>query len=312
MEELQMQAYQPTFALFPKQANTSVLSNENLGQVIKLFPDKNVTAPPKNARMSHSAPIAYSPYKSNGVKKAQRTESIASYTDLKLILDHIEQQGGKYKYRNKLMIVLGISTGLRISDLCQLRFYDVIEDCSYNNVLVFKQKITLIERKTRKLSSNAQDQCLITEAMQGALSEYICSLGNNFAMDDYLLKSQKPNAEGEYVLDEKSCHRVMKSIQKELHIPYNLGSHTFRRTFARLAYYLNQDLQMPSNNVMECVQMMLKHSSVRTTANYIGMTSDITNLMRQRISDFILGRTTMDKIGGTEWLVKETMLGLED
>lgn len=307
-----MQAYQPTFSLFTKQANTEVLSDNNLGQVIKLYPNKNAIAPPKNANKQRSKPLTYTPYKSNGVKKAQRAESIASYTDLKLILDHIEQHGGKYKYRNKLMIVLGISTGLRISDLCRLRFYDVIEDYSFGKDLIFKQKITEYEKKTGKLSSNAQDQCLITEAVQIALKEYIYSLGADFSMDDFLLKSQKPNAQGEYVLDEKSCHRVMKTLQQELHIPYNLGSHTFRRTFARLAYYLNQDLKMPSNNVMECVQMMLKHSSVRTTANYIGMTSDITNLMRHRISDFILGKTTMDKIGGVEWIASEVMLGLED
>jgi len=161
---------------------------------------------------------------------------------------------------------------LRISDLLSLKFSDVM----YNDY-TFKPYIDIVEQKTDKDSSNVADDCLITKSVQDAIELYMCSLENKPNMDDYLFRSQKGNN-----LDERSAHKILKKMSRDLKLPYNVGSHTLRKTFSYWTLQLNQD----DNNAIIMLQEMLKHSDLRSTLLYSGMTKDKTRLFRNKLSDF--------------------------
>ena len=213
--------------------------------------------------------IKKSKFTSTGKPKAQAAEPIRSLEDIKKIQDYFLK---KEDYRDYCSFWVGISVGLRISDLLSLKFSDVMYD-DYT----FKPYIDIIEQKTDKESSNVADDCLITKSVQDAIELYMCSLEHKPNMNDYLFPSQKGGH-----LDTRSAHKILKKMSKDLKLPYNVGTHTLRKTFSYWTLQLNQD----DNNAIIMLQEMLKHSDLRSTLHYSGMTKDKTRQFRNKLSDF--------------------------
>ena len=72
-------------------------------------------------------PNPYSDYKSDGVRKAHAADSIRSYDDFKAIQDYFLK---KNDVRDWALWTIGVSLGLRISDLFLLRFNNIV--CEYS------------------------------------------------------------------------------------------------------------------------------------------------------------------------------------
>ena len=213
--------------------------------------------------------IKKSKFTSTGKPKAQAAEPIRSLEDIKKIQDYFLK---KEDYRDYQLFTVGISIGLRISDLLSLKFSDIM----YSDY-TFKPYIDIVEQKTDKDSSNVADDCLITKSVQDAIELYMCSLEHKPNMDEYLFKSQKGGN-----LDERSAHKILKQMSRDLKLPYNIGTHSLRKTFSYWTLQLNQD----DNNAIIMLQEMLKHSDLRSTLHYSGMTKDKTREFRNKLSDF--------------------------
>ena len=80
----------------------------------------------------------YSDFKSDGKRKPHAADSIRSYEDFKAIQDYYLD---KQDYRDYALWTIGVSLGLRISDLLSLKFKNILnEDLSYKAVFVLYTK----------------------------------------------------------------------------------------------------------------------------------------------------------------------------
>lgn len=235
----------------------------------------------------------YSDQGSNNAIKTKRAANIPHRAECIQSLDDIRRIQKFFlshkRYRDNMMFIIGICTGLRISDICSLNVSDIKnEDGTY------KEYIDIIEKKTGKKSANSEDKCYITEAMKKAINLYLSHHKVKDA-DEPLLYSNKPNQYGEHRIAEESGWRIMKQAQRYLGLDYNLGSHSMRKTFANIAACVGGKSNIDMNKLYQ-VQHMLKHSDYKTTMRYLNINSFFTSKARNDVSDFVLGKTKYNSL----------------
>ncbi len=159
---------------------------------------------------------------------------------------------GKHGPRNHLMFVLGINSGLRISDLLKLKF---------EHILTPKQKIrdflAIREKKTGKYKMFP-----LNKSTAGAIKIYLQTL-KNVEMDDYLFKSAKGNNKP---ISRTHAWKILNSAAKDVGIKERIGSHSLRKTFGYHAYKAGVDISR--------LQYIFNHSAPSLTLRYIGITQD--------------------------------------
>lgn len=153
--------------------------------------------------------------------------------------------------RDYALFVLGINSGLRVSDLLSLRIGDVVDD--RNNI---RDRITMREKKTAK----AKDFPLGKTA-EKALREYL-DTRDDTASEDPLFLSRK----GGGFLGRSQAYRIINGAAETVGITDKIGTHTLRKTFGYHAYTMGMDLSV--------IQKLLNHSSPAITLNYIGITQE--------------------------------------
>lgn len=236
------------------------------------------------------------PSNTNSVKpKSNRSYGVPHKSECIKSLDDINKIRNYFinnkQYRDNMMFVVGICTGLRISDLCSLNVSDVMNEDG-----TFKEYIDIVEKKTGKRSCNSDDKCLITEAMREAIGLYM----KHHKVKSYnepLLYSRKLNTDGEHRIYEESGWRIIKMAQKDTGIDYNLGSHSMRKTFANIAAICGEKSNIDMNKLIQ-VQHMLKHSDYKITMGYLDLNSMFTSKARECVSDFIMGKTKYNDLAG--------------
>lgn len=119
--------------------------------------------------------------------------------------------------RDYLLFLLGINTGLRISDIIKLQVLDVL-----NEDRTPKTHITIIEKKTGKLK-----KFKINDSLSREIIEYT----KNMKMMDYLFCSRKGINKP---ITRIQSYRILNTIAKKIGLE-EIGTHTLRKTF-RLSF----------------------------------------------------------------------------
>lgn len=221
-----------------------------------------------NIEVTASPVINNTGYTSRGKRKATPCDPIRDPEDLQKLITYFRTHGQAFpRKRNPAMIILGVSVGVRCADLLRLTIRDVL-----NPDYTVKSEINIFESKTRKTIR----PILNNEAKQ-ALANYINSRGN-FRFTDCLFpaRASAPNEP----LDPRAFYMIMRRANDELNLPYHLGAHTLRKTFAYWTIQLHKD----NHNVMNALQDMLNHDSMRTTLRYAGITKDDLSVMYNDMS----------------------------
>lgn len=226
--------------------------------------------------------------KSNGGKIARPAEPIASYSHYLELLDYFDKK--RNAPRNKLLVTLGVAMGLRISDLCELRWGNFIDDDSN-----YRERTYVVERKTGKLNG-----IIITDAMKRALNEYRLYCGH-IAFDDFVFTSRK-TASNDTTKDARTNRRsfqnslsmILYTAGQELGFEEKLSSHSLRKTFVSVieATYTNTY----SLDKLATIQALLNHSDAATTMRYTGLLDKEKDTARQAVSDWLLGKTDVDEL----------------
>ena len=159
----------------------------------------------------------------------------------KTIINEIERYLRKTRFRNRVIWIFGINTGLRVSDILGLNVGDIRN----------KEYVELIEKKTGKYK-----QFWLNEKLRKVLNKFI--EGRND--DEPLFISQKI----EHRLDRTQVYRILNQACRvvkagETHI----GTHTMRKTFGYHHYRMFKDVVM--------LQKIFNHSSPYITLRYIGI-----------------------------------------
>lgn len=150
--------------------------------------------------------------------------------------------------RDYLLFLVGINTGLRISDIIRLKVLDVL-----NENRTPKTHITIIEKKTGKLK-----KFKINDSLSREIIEYT----KNLKMMDYLFTSRKGINKP---ITRVQAYRILNTVAKKIGLE-EIGTHTLRKTFGYHFYKRNKDVAM--------LQKLFNHSSPSITLRYIGIEQD--------------------------------------
>jgi len=192
------------------------------------------------------------------------SEPIKSIADITRISEYLIQNR---RYRDNMLFILGINFGLRVSDLRELRFCDLLEEAPGG--YAFKQSFPVLEQKTKNTRKVQRNRSItINKAVRDAVELYLRHVNTPPRLDDFLFVSESNRAKG--ALSRMSVDRIIKGIGTDLNLPYKMATHTLRKTFA----YHQMVLSNNNPRKLLLLQKIFGHSSVEQTLEYIGITKD--------------------------------------
>jgi integrase len=160
----------------------------------------------------------------------------------------------KSGYKNYLLFVAGINTGLRVSDLLNLKVSDVKD----------RTHIFIHEKKTGK-----EKRFLINNQLRRDFEIYI----KNMSREEYLFQSRKGKNKP---ISRVQAYRILNNAADTVGIS-EVGTHTLRKTFGYWHYQIYKDVAI--------LQDIFNHSAPSVTLRYIGINQDIKD---KTIEDFYL------------------------
>lgn len=164
--------------------------------------------------------------------------------------------------RDYALFVVGINVALRISDLLNWSWSDVL-DSNYKDFKLIK----LIEGKTGK-----KREIRLNKTAQKALRELFDSLPSK-DIDDYIFKSR----EGEIkALSRQQALNILKDAAEAVGIEENVGTHTLRKTWGYHAWKNGYNPAL----IMET----LNHSNLNVTKRYLGIRQDEINNLYENLN----------------------------
>ncbi|MCH5476765.1 tyrosine-type recombinase/integrase [Bacillus cereus] len=149
--------------------------------------------------------------------------------------------------RNRLLFVLGINLGLRISDLLELKVSDLKDE---NNK--FRKYLVVTEKKTQKVRKVTISTTVRKEIKDAGISEF---------SEDYIFPSRR----GSKPIGRVQAYRILNEAADRAGLS-EIGTHTLRKTFGFHAYKGGASIQT--------LQKIFNHSSEKVTLHYIGITQD--------------------------------------
>ncbi len=160
----------------------------------------------------------------------------------------------KLGYKNYILFIVGINTGLRISDILNLKVYDVVD----------KSHITIKEKKTGK-----EKRFLINSQLRKDIEKFIYGMSN----EEYIFQSRKGKNRP---ISRVQAYRILNKAATKVGIT-DVGTHTLRKTFGYWHYQIYKDVAI--------LQDIFNHSAPSITLRYIGINQDIKD---KTIEDFYL------------------------
>ena len=179
-------------------------------------------------------------------------EPIRNPEELKLVKNYYISE--EYHPRNQLLIIIGLNTALRISDILSLRWrdvYDFEKNC-------FRSHIVLTEQKTGKKSGVFMNKSMvdslhcyknIQEEEEQVIGEAFLLTGKNDAS-----------------LSRIHAWRIVKHAAEQCHITGVISPHSLRKTFGYFAWKNGTPPAMLMN--------IFNHSSFEITKRYLGIAQD--------------------------------------
>ncbi len=175
-----------------------------------------------------------------------KVDVIKNKEDIKKIKDFLMLSD----FRNYFMFIVGINTGLRITQILSLKFSDLVDE---NNNIVDKLLFNNIEYH-------------INDCVQECFWKYIKNNKNDLNSRSYIFKSKK----GDNPIERSQAYRILNHASKSVGVNIKIGTHTLRKTFGYHFYMQNKNLKY--------LQKLFNHSSINVTADYIGVDCEKINL----------------------------------
>lgn len=164
------------------------------------------------------------------------------------IIEYFEEKSE----RNMVMFMMGIYTGLRISDILKLRVKQV-RNTSH---------ITIHEQKTQKTK-----RFYVVAPLRRTLDKYIDGKKDN----EYLFKSREGRNKP---ITRVRAYEILREAAREVGLK-EIGTHTMRKTFGYHIYQGEKDVAM--------LQDIFNHSSSYITLKYIGVNQDAIDVAMKRL-----------------------------
>jgi integrase len=177
----------------------------------------------------------------------QRTTTTSmDWDQFRSLIGKLERDG---EFKFCLLITIGVFTGLRISDLLQLRFSQFVN----TEILTIQEQKT---KKTRRIKINAD----LKEIVERVKSKMGITNSDQFIF---------VNRYGTKPIDKSYVNVKLKEILKQYDIVLegNASSHIFRKTLGNRVLLLNNY----SNEAVILLMELFSHSSPAITKKYLGI-----------------------------------------
>jgi len=178
------------------------------------------------------------------MNKVQPIRQLSKVEKLKTILL-------KQSYRNYFLFLIGINTGIRISDILKLQVCDVLNS----------SHIVIKEQKTGKVK-----RFVINKDLRSEILRYT----ENMEENEYLFHSKKGGHIGRV-----QAYTFLNNAAKEIGLE-DIGTHTLRKTFGYHFYKKTKDVAL--------LQNIFNHSAPSVTLRYIGINQDIVDAAVENFS----------------------------
>jgi integrase len=165
---------------------------------------------------------------------------------------------GAGRYRDLLLFVVGINTGLRISDLLALQV----------GAFVDSKGTILSEKAIREQKRGKRNVVMINDSIRETLPLYLAAYpGIETNPEHYLFFSTK-RADYDYStpLSRNQAWKLIADMCRDVGLSGNYGTHTLRKTWGYHARKGGEDLAT--------IMHKFNHSNLATTMRYLGFTDD--------------------------------------
>lgn len=162
--------------------------------------------------------------------------------------------------RDYALFVVGINIALRISDLLNLTWKDVLQDNKFKTVSIKEGKT----QKTRNIKLN--------KSAQKALEELLNSLEAP-DINDYIFKSREGDNKP---ITRQQALNILKEVAEAVGVEENVGTHTLRKTWGYHAWKNGFNPAL----IMET----LNHSNLNVTKRYLGIRQDEINMLYDNLN----------------------------
>ncbi len=175
------------------------------------------------------------------------TDPIRNKEDLEAFKQYYLKKGKK---RNYLLLILGMNTALRISDILRLQWKDVYDSENH----CYREHINLTEQKTGKKNRIALNPAVVealTQYHQGQpQTAYLFCTSNNY----------------DHPISRSQAWRIVREAADALHLTDRISCHSLRKTFGYHAWKQG----VPPALLMN----IYNHSSYQITKRYLGIEQD--------------------------------------
>lgn len=159
-----------------------------------------------------------------------------------------------------IMFLIGVQSGLRVSDVLNLRVSDID---------------SMSSKKIKEKKTNKKRFLYLNDRSEKEIRRYIVS--HELEPDDYLVYSRKHDQYGDQKpITRTQAYRVLQEAGKAFGIDA-LGTHTMRKTFGYHYYKKTHDVVT--------LMRIFNHTSQAVTLHYIGIEEEE---IRQSLDDFYL------------------------
>ena len=163
------------------------------------------------------------------------------------------KRDNELKYRDQCLMEVLYATGIRVSELVNIKLVDI--DIKNRNIRVLgkgrKERIAAFDEKTQKtIKSYVQNH-----------RDYLLDKNKAIGDIDYLFLNNKGKK-----LTTRGVEYILKNIEIETGLNYGLHPHTFRHSFATHLLENGADLRI--------IQELLGHESLNTTQVYTHVTEE--------------------------------------
>ncbi len=178
------------------------------------------------------------------------TQPIRTKEDLSK-LEHYFDGNSYLERRNYLLIIMGLNTALRVTDMLKLR-WSMVYDFKCRRQ---KTHIELTEQKTGKKTRIAMNNTL-----KEALNNWMAL--KKPSKNDFIFESSR----GKNAIDRHQAYRIIRSAADACGLPDHISCHSLRKTFGYQAWRKG----IPPALLMN----IFNHSSFRITSRYLCIDQD--------------------------------------
>lgn len=178
------------------------------------------------------------------------TQPIRNAEQLRLLKGYYLSE--KPNVRNYTLIIIGLNTALRISDILNLTYGDIYD---YQRDL-WKTHIVVIEQKTGK-----QNRIYMNQEIQRVLKEYSNPI--QYSASSWLFSSQKQK---EQPLSRYQAYRIVKDAGSFAGLDKCISCHSLRKTFGYHAW--------KQGTAPALLMNIFNHSSYQITKRYLCIDQD--------------------------------------